>query len=1159
MKLVDVAVKQPITVAVGVILTVMVGLMALNYVPVQMSPNVDSVVISVSTYWENASPVEVESDIIDEQEQRLGNVANLISMTSTSESGVGNLRLEFQTGTDINKAMAEVTQRLNEVPSYPTGVSEPEIEPVDPDSVDYIAWVGLASTDAQFDPTTLYDFMNRRLLPRFERISGVSQVGVVGVQEQEVQIHVDAQALAYRGITYRELLSAIELNNDNYSAGKLSDGKNDIRIRAIGRYDSIEQLGDLLIRRDASGSTYLKDVADIRESYKERTNWVRARGLLMPFFNFQLEHGANLLQTMTLIKTEIDTLNAENGLLAQEAKRLGLQGTLELVQTYDSSTYVDQAIDLVQSNILIGGLLATLTLLLFLRSLKSIGIIAIAIPISVLASMVVMVLLGRSINIISLAGMAFAVGMVVDNAIVVIENIYRHLEMGKTPRQAAIEGGSEVAGAVLAATVTTIVVFLPILFIDDSAGQLFRDIALAIMSAVGLSLIVSLTVIPSCCGRWLKSRVADTSSTASKTASDIPSDVSSNVSSNTALKTASKKTLENNQVAHDAQSLSDHSDNRSATTLIEKPQSKGLFQRKIGQTVSFILQRPIVKYVSMAVFIVVTFMGTWLLMPPIDYLPKGNRNVAFSLLFTPPGYNLGQLSEIGHRLEDQVRPAWEKTDQKFVAEQISQAHTPLPEIPLGFGQEGSVLAPEIKHYFLVGFGSQMFQIAITEDPKKVVDAIPFLNHTLRGTAAPDVVGFSFQFPLFRTGGTTGSAISIDISGSDLDAVIQSSSSLLIALVGEFGPYSTTPDPSNFLLPTPELRIIPNDERLRELGMTRNDFGLAVQANGDGLILLREFVMGGELRDIKIVAPTAFEENAIEALLNVSIATPSGAMVDLRSVATVDYVRVQDEIRHVDRQRAVSLQLTPPKGIPLQAAIDSVNEKIQTLRASGGIDNQVEIQLAGSAGKLNDIKNALLGDGTFWGTLTSSMFLALLMVYLMMVILFQSWRYPFVIMVSVPLATFGGFVGLALMHEWSVIDRYMPVQNLDVLTLIGFVILAGVVVNNAILIVHQTLNFMKQNAQLQPYQAIVLSVESRVRPILMSTLTSVGGMLPLVFLPGAGSELYRGLGAVVVGGLLLSTLFTLFLVPMVLSLVLKPQEDREERAMATGYREEYSES
>ncbi|MCC9607908.1 efflux RND transporter permease subunit [Blastopirellula sp. JC732] len=1120
MNLIQMSVKQPITVAVGVILSVMAGLIAFSRVPIQMTPEVQSVVISVSTFWENASAQEIESDVIEEQEKRLGDLAGLVSMTSTSQPGSGQIRLEFQTGTNIDEAMSEVDQKLSEVPGYPAGVDQPQIEDFDPESVDYISWIGLASTDPNFDATTLYDFMERRLRPRFERIKGVSQVGIRGAREMEVQVRVNPTALAQRGITYSELVHALEMNNGNYSGGKLPDGKSDIRVRMVGRFRDPGWVESLVIRREASGPIYLRDVAEVVETHKEMTEWVRARGQRMPFFNFMLESGGNLLETMGAINDEVARLNAPGGVLEQEAKELGVNGTFELVPTYDASTYVVDAIDLVQSNIIVGGLLAVMTLLLFLRSLRTIGVIAIAIPISTVVAVVVMVMLGRTMNIISLAGMAFAVGMVVDNAIVVIENIFRHLEMGKPPKQAAMEGTQEVATAVLASTLTTIVVFFPILLIEEQAGQLFRDIAIAIMAAVGVSYIVSITVIPAAAGQWLSAkRPAKEQSPAVAEAND-------------------KAKKKNGFVAF----------LQMATDL---PAIVGGIV--YGLTGSWFSRLAVI-----GVFAVVTVVGTWLLIPPLDYLPVGNRNIVFGLLIPPPGYNVDQLSELGERMEEVIKPAWEAAGDKFGAEAVVRGSEWNGEDnrvahPL-YGTGEMVTPPPLDHYFLVAWDGRVFQAGISKDKKRVVDALPLMNAAAAGANAPDVINFAFQMPLFRVGGTTGSAIKIDLVGDDLDKVANSAGALFGALAQQYGPMSVTPEPANFSLPTPELRVTPNTERLQDVGMEQSDLGLAVAANGDGIMLVRAFDVGGELKDLKIVTQDALLGDPIYALHNSPIATPEGRVVDLQSLAKVERVEAADQIKHSDRQRAVTLQFTPPTGVPLQAAIEQVDQIVAGMRESGAIPQNVAVNMAGSAGQLAQIRTALMGDGTLIGTLSSSLFLALLIVYLLMVVLFQSWSYPLVIMVSVPLALLGGFAGLALVHHWSVVDRYMPIQNMDVLTILGFVILAGVVVNNAILIVYQTINILngrseegEDTSHYTPREAIAKSVESRVRPILMSTLTSVGGMLPLVLMPGSGSELYRGLGAVVVGGLVVSTIFTMVLVPILLSVLfdLSPPKKEDE--------------
>lgn len=1108
-RLIEQAVKQPITVAVGVILAVLAGLLAGSRVPIQMTPTVDSVVVSVSTFWENASAAEIESDVIEEQEERLSELTGLVSMTSVSQAGSGSIRLEFRTGTDIRQAVAEVDQKLSEVPGYPVGVDEPVIEDVDPESIDYIAWIGLSSSDPNFDATTLYDFINRRVKPRFERIPGVSEVGIRGAREAEVQIRVDPAALAQRGITYAALINAIEVTNENFSGGLLPDGKSDIRVRAVGRFHDPERVGEMVIRRDAAGPVYLRDVAEIVPTYKEMTEWVRARGVLMPFINFQLAHGANLLETMSAIQDEVRAMNSKGGLLEQEAKRLGINGEFELVQTYDASSYVNDAISLVQSNIYVGGTLAVITLLLFLRSLRTIGIIAIAIPISVIASLAILVGLGRSLNIISLAGIAFATGMVVDNAIVVIENIFRHLEMGKSVRAASVEATREVAGAVVASTATTLMVFLPILLIEETAGQLFRDIALAIMAAVGLSMIVSITVVPSAAALILRR----------------PKSVDASARESVLKPQGFWSQLRNG-----------------FRRLVDLP-------AHVGKLISWLNQSWTRRLATIALFAVGTIAGIALLMPPMDYLPRGNRNIVFGVLIPPPGYNVEQLSKIGDRLEENIRPVWEVTERKFKAESFANSNGQPGEDrrqPIKLADGSEIIPPGLDHYFLVAWGGSVFHAGIAKDSSRIIDTVDLLNSAVAGQTAPDVIGLTFQFPLFRNGGQSGSAIKIDMIGDDLEKVNASAMSLMFALMGEFGPGTVRPEPANFMLPTPELRVTPNDERLRDLGMSRRDVGYAVAVNGDGWILPRQFQYGSELKDLKIISPSAIEANPIEAMLNAPIATPEGNTVDLESLADVQYIREPARVKHVSRQRAVTLQFTPPAELALQSAVEKVAATVGQLRQANKIDPSVVVNQAGTAGNLAAIRKALLGDGTIVGVLSSSLFLALFVVYLLMVVLFQSWTYPVVIMASVPLATLGGFVGLALVHHWSLADRYMPVQNMDVLTILGFVILAGVVVNNAILIVHQTLNLLngeidERTQRLSRNAAISEAVRSRVRPILMSTLTSVGGMLPLVLMPGSGSELYRGLGAVVVGGLAVSTVFTLLLVPVVLSVVFEVSE------------------
>ena len=1087
MSVVKIAIEQPITVSVCILLALVAGVVAILRVPVQMTPTVDDTVIAVSTNWENASPQEIETEVVDKQEEKLQGIANLRNMTSTSRNGQGQIRLEFETGINKEVALREVSDKLREVSDYPLQVKEPVIEASDPESNDYIAWCLLRTPDERIDMQTLSDFVEDRVKPHLERVAGMSEVNIFGGRERELQVHFDPVLLAQHQLSITAFVAALQDINKNLSAGALQQGKYDVRIRTVSRFTSPESILNAVIRKDEAGPVFVRDVATVHETFKEERSFVRHKGQKVLAMNFQREPGSNLLSVMAGLKEELKRINKVDGVLDTYAKAQGIEGGLEIIQVYDQSNYVEQAFGLVQGNIIFGGLLAVIILMIFLRSLRSIGIIAVAIPVSIVGTIVVMVSLGRSINVISLAGMAFAVGMVVDNSIVVLENIFRHMEMGKNKVRAALDGTMEVRGAVLASTLTTMLVFIPILLIQEMSGQLLRDISLAIVTSVGLSFIISITVIPSGAALFLRAKTKP------------------NSEDNTAVAAGGK---------FDPLAL-----------------FKGLplALRKLSYWLNGGFLRRIV---LVLVFAIVTILGIVLTLPPIDYLPTGNRNLTFGLMIPPPGYSVQQMKDMGDRVEERVRPFW--TDENGQPDKEN-----MYQVPGGFFPGAPMVTPPgLEHYFLVGSEQGMlFHGGVSIDDKRVADVAPLFQMATSQAVLPGTFGFAFQFPLFRLGGSSGGAVKIDLVGSDLELVKQSAGALMGTLFQEYGPYATRPDPANFSVPTPEVQIKPNLLKLTDINMPVSEFGLAVQANSDGIIV-GDYEWNNDIVDMKVVSKGSQVDKDLNTLDDALIATPDGSVLSIGSLSDFNVTNAPEQIKRVNRQRAVTLEFTPPAGMPLQAAIDALNEKITAMKQQGVIHPDVSVFLAGSASRLTEVKEALLGDGSFIGLTTSALFLALVVVYLLMCVLFQSWLYPMVIMVSVPLATLGGFLGLAVINLWSNLDRYMPVQNMDVLTILGLVILAGVVVNNAILIVAQTINFTNdpEYGDISYREAIALAVESRVRPIFISTLTSVGGMLPLVLMPGSGSELYRGLGAVVLGGLIVSTIFTLVLVPALLGLV-----------------------
>jgi HAE1 family hydrophobic/amphiphilic exporter-1 len=1098
--LIRLSIKDPVTVAVGVILVLLAGALAIQRVPIQLTPNVEDTVISVSTLWEGASPSEIEQEIVDKQEEKLQGLSNLKAITSQSQQGVGTIRLEFRVGTDKDDAMREVSDKLREVPDYPENADEPVVEDSDPENRDYISWIIFSTTDPDFDMRTMQDFALDRLKPVMERVSGLSEVNALGGVERELQVRFEALDLAHRGVTSTMLVDAIRGANRNISAGELAEGKLNVRVRTIGQYESVEDIEQTVIAYTDGGPVRVGDVAEVVETYKEPTGFVRSRGKPVLALNLQREIGSNVIEVMESARAEIERMNSPGGMLEAEARRLGINGEFRLQMVYDQTVYITKAIDLVRTNIWLGGALAVLVLILFLRSVRSVAIISMAIPISVVGAVVALVAMGRSVNVISLAGMAFAVGMVVDNAIVVLENIFRRLEMGESPRVAAYNGAREVWGAVMASTLTTIAVFVPILLIQEEAGLLFRDIALAIIASVALSLVVSITVIPTAAARFLR------------------------------------------PINHEKPPHKHFKFLHALSAPLHKAPDW------IAAIVYRLCASTIARIAIVLVLVVGSLVAALALLPPADYLPRGNRNLVFGLLIPPSGYNLEQKTILAERIETTIRPYWEAAPGFEGSPPLRDPAT-LPAVEVfDWSTKSSgdpVTPPPITNYFSVtNAGIGMFHGAIAQDDTKSVDLIPLFAHATRSEKAPGVLSFAFQLPLFRVGGATGSAVKIDFVGDDLTEVSAAASAFQAELAQKFGFGSVQPDPSNYDMLGPELRIIPDRIRLSEVEMTPAELGLVVQANGDGAII-GEYRKGGESIDLKLIARNAVGQRDLRGLSDIPIATPSGHVVPVSSLARLERTTSAPQINRVDRRRAVTLQFTAPTGVPLEQAINDLEGMIAADRESGIIPATVDTLFAGSASKLAAVRTALLGDGTIKGLINSSLFLALLVVYLLLCVLFQSFVRPLVIMASVPPATLGGFIALQMVYVWSLSNRYMPIQSLDVLTMLGFVLLIGVVVNNAILIVHQALNFMDGDeesgaAALAPREAIRESVRSRVRPIFMGSLTSVGGMAPLVLMPGSGSELYRGLGSVVVGGLLLSTVFTLLLVPLLLSLLFDAQ-------------------
>ena len=536
MDLIRYSIENPVKVSVGVFLLVLFGLLSFTLIPVQLTPEIERPVITVETRWPNHSPQEVERVIIMEQEEQLKSVEGVIKMTSESMNSVGRITLEFQVGTDKEAARVRVSNKLQQVRAYPPDVEEPVINTVN-SSDQPIAWFVLFPKDGNnIDIDTMLTFAEDTIEAEFERVPGVANANVMGGRKRELHIVLDPDKLVAHNVSLEDVRVALQGRNEDVSAGDHWEAKRSYVIRVLGRFAIPEDVKRLVIRREANATVYLGDVAErVEIGYTKPDGFVRQKGRPGLAINAQRETGANVLTVMEGIKEKVRLLN--DGVLR-------LRG-LELEQVYDETVYINSSIDLVRDNIFLGSVLTIVVLLLFLNRnavttsgslisvllvvgstfvsgwvsilvyvagvlillalLFSLGrptlVIALSIPISVIGTFLAVVALGRTLNVISLAGLAFAIGMVVDNAIVVLENIYRRQQLGEPRLTACYKGTKEVWGAVLASTLTTLAVFVPILFVQEESGQLFRDIAVAISCAVGLSLVVSVTVIPAAAAR----------------------------------------------------------------------------------------------------------------------------------------------------------------------------------------------------------------------------------------------------------------------------------------------------------------------------------------------------------------------------------------------------------------------------------------------------------------------------------------------------------------------------------------------------------------------------------------------------------------------------------------------------------------------------------
>jgi len=1034
------------TVIVGVV--VVLGVVATRRVPVQMIPDLDVRTVQVRTAWPGATPQDIEKEILIEQEEFLRSIPSLQRITATASSGSARIELEFPHGVDINETLIRVNNALSQVPSYPDTVDQPRIfaESFSSNSFMYFRVAPQDDNPRGLDMDMMRDFVDDNVRAQMENVQGVSSVEIWGGAARQVQILLDPEALAERGLTVSDVRTALRARNRDVTGGQLESGKRRYLLRTIGRFDDVRDLEGLILARRGDRVTRLGEVARVRLDHYEIQREAFVNGKPILFLSVNREIGANVIDIKDRMLAEMDRINGDF------LNRAGMELRLNATDT----VYVEQSIATVWRNLLLGGLFATLVMFLFLRSPRLTLVGVIGIPICTIAAFLGLLLTGRTINVISMAGVAFAIGMTLDNSIVVLESIEWERRRRLDRLRAAVTGVQRVWPAVLASTLTTVLVFTPIIFIEEEAGQLYGDIAVGVTASILVSMLVAITVIPTA---------------------------------------AANLAFRGDQSGTDAGAHA------------------GGTRRGLLNGISWLMATRLRRLTCVLTTLVASAGIILGLTPPAEYLPPGEEPKIFARMNAPPGYNLQTMSDIGREVQDYFLPYLDHDPEQY--------------------ERGETQVPALDYLIVSIDPGGMRIIAEPKRPAQVDDLMDAID--ARYAEYAGMRSFSTRGSIITSndGGTR--SINLDISGARLEPIYAAATAAYDRAREVLGNPRIQADPPTLSLSQPLVEVHPDWDRAAELGMDTGDIGFTVAALTDGAFVDEMFLADDKI-DVYLYSQSG-PQAALDGLAQLPVYTPAGGVVPLSSIARVEETVDTSTVRRVDGRRTVTLNVIPPESVALETGVEVVRRDVLGyLRDTGAIPASVNVDISGASDQLEATQEALAGNYV----------VALALVYLVMVAIFTHWGYPLLIMTTIPLGVAGGIAGLALMN---LAGSLMPLagmnafhQPFDMISMLGFLILMGTVVNNPILIVHRAAGNLRE-AGMSAHEAVREAVESRLRPIAMSAVTTIFGLSPLVFMPGEGTELYRGVGAIVLFGLAGAAVVTLTFLPAVTVSVLGWAEKR----------------
>lgn len=1015
-------IKRPVTVLMIFIGVTVIGIVALLNINIDLFPDMSFPIVAIMTDYPGVGPAEVESMVSKPYESAISMVRNVKDVYSTSKEGSSMVMAYFNWGTDIDAAAIDVREKIDLVKGHlPDGVENPVIVKFDP-SLMPIMIVGISSTRGLAE---LKQYAEDNFKDKIARIPGVAAAEIMGGLTREIHVDIDRNRLEAVGLSFEQVRAALMASNLNLPGGHLKTGALDFLIRIPGEFKGVDEVAGTVVGNRGGVPIFLRDIARVEDSFAEVDTETKLNGQRSVVMVIQKQSGSNTVQVSNKIREKLDEI------------RRTAPADIKLSAAFDSADFIRGSIKSLQREAILGGLLAIIVILLFLRNWSSTLIISIAIPFSLVATFVLMYFRSMTLNIITLGGLALGVGRLVDDSIVVLENITRHCTGREGCREAALSGSNQVAMAVLAATITTIVVFLPVAFVSGIAGVLFRPMAYTVSFALIASYFVSMMLIPLLSSRFLK--------------------------------------IERRK---------------------DPSRAPDWFHRRLYQIGGWIdrLDAQYQGVVGWAVrhkrrVIIVTAaitLATFALVPlgllDTEFIPKSDEGRFEVQLTMPVGTSFATTGEKVRQIEELI-----KTD--------------VPEALVVYSQYGE---GEGMRKAVGNAGPNYAEIAVRVPPvsqrRRTVEQIV-------SDIRPKIESIPDAKVVFETGGLlsmmlsfgSGGSVAVDIQGYDLEASKRLAEQVRAIMESVPGTRDVTVSRKEGMR---ELRIIVDRDKAGALGLSVYQVASAVETafKGKTATRFRDSKLGKEY-DV-VVRLQKNDRSKLSDLSRVSIMSPLGQPVALSNIARVEKAYGPVDISRKNRQRIVTVSCAN-----VGRAVGAINQDIEARLRKLDIPEGFTVELSGSYKDQQESFKSLM-----YATL-----LAILLVYMVLAAQFESLRDPFVIMFSVPLGIVGVIWGL-----------FLTGVNFSVIAFIGVIMLVGIVVSNAILLVDYANVLRRQGLEL--YQAVITAGRTRLRPILMTTLTTVFGMVPMALGIGESSETYKPLAIAVISGLLVSTVLTLVFVP-----------------------------